>query len=193
VEQLDHNILYFFNYTIANTSLDALMSFLTNARNWIPVYALASSYLIWRHKWYGVRIVVAVALLAGFTDAFTNLYIKEFVERPRPCAIDAAGLPTISWLRLPDGGRGGFSMPSSHAVNNFAAVAFFLLLFPSRRTGMILFFIALLVAITRLYLGLHYPSDVAAGALFGLIIGYLFGKSFLWIEEKYFSKPNSIA
>jgi undecaprenyl-diphosphatase len=84
-------------------------------------------------------------------------------------------------------------MPSSHAVNNFAAVAFFILLFPSWRTGTVLFIIAFLVAVTRPYLGLHYPSDVVAGILIGLLMGYIFAKAFLWSEEKYFTKPKPIA
>ena len=190
MEQLDHSVLYFFNITIANDVLDGIMKFLTNVRHWIPVYVLACIYLIWRHKWYGVRVVVAVALLAGIADLVTNQLVKQLFERPRPCALDAGGQPLIAWLRLPDGGRGGFSMPSSHAVNNFAAVGFFVVLFPSLRTAIILFGVALLIAVTRPYLGLHYPSDMLVGAGFGLSAGYLYAKGFLAIEARFCSKPK---
>lgn len=191
MEQLDHSVLYFFNITIANDVLDGVMKFLTNVRHWIPVYALACIYLIGRYKWYGVRVVVAVAILAGLADLVTNQFIKQLFERPRPCSLDATGGPLIAWLRLPDGGRGGFSMPSSHAVNNFAAVGFFVVLFRSPRTTIILFGVALLIAVTRPYLGLHYPSDILAGAGFGLLAGYLFAKGFLAIEARFFSKPKA--
>lgn len=191
MEQLDHSVLYFFNITIANDVLDGVMKFLTNVRHWIPVYALACIYLIWRHKWYGVRVVVAVAILAGLADLVTNQFIKQLFERPRPCSLDASGQPLIAWLRLPDGGRGGFSMPSSHAVNNFAAVGFFVVLFPSIRGATILAALALLIAITRPYLGLHYPSDIVVGAVFGLTVGYLFAKGFHNIEARFFSKPKA--
>lgn len=191
MEQLDPNILYFLNQTIAGSVLDSVMVFITNVRNWIPVYILAASVAIWRFRWKGVRIVVAVALLIVIADQTTNQLIKPVFARPRPCAVDTAGTPLISWLRLPDGGRGGFSLPSSHAVNNFAAAAFFILLFPSRRTKTIVLSIAPIIAVTRPYLGLHYPSDVLAGAIFGLFLGYLIGKAFLYMELSYFDKPKA--
>ena len=106
--QLDQDILYFFNQTIASSALDTIMIFVTNVRYWIPVYIIASIIFIWRYKWHGVRIVITVALMVTAADMLTNQVIKQWIARPRPCSVDAAGVPIISWLRLPDGGRGGF-------------------------------------------------------------------------------------
>ena len=191
MEQLDLDILYFFNRTISSASLDGVMSFLTNVRNWIPIYLLAIVYLLWRHKWYGLRVVVAVAILAGLVDALTNVYVKDLIARPRPCAVDAAGIPLIDWLRLPDGGRHGFSLPSSHALNNFAAATFFVLLFPSRKVFIGVFAAASFIAMTRPYLGLHYPSDMLAGIIIGVLCGYIFAKAFLLLDKRYFYKSKT--
>ena len=188
-QQLELDILYFFNVTLSSSLLDVVMPFLTNSRNWIPVYSLASIFLVWKYKWRGVRIVFAVAIMVGVANTIPNVLVKEFIERPRPCATDAIGAQIISWIRLPDGMRFGFSMPSSHAVNNFATAMFFFVLFPSRKIFIWLFITASIVASTRLYLGLHYPSDTLAGAALGVVLGYVFVKGYLLLESKYAPKP----
>jgi undecaprenyl-diphosphatase len=183
---LDENILYFFNRTLSTDWLDLAMKFVTNSRNWIPFYGLVAIGFVWRYKWEGFRIVVAAAVLIGLANMLTNVLLKEIFMRPRPCAEVAPGIRLLDWVRLPDGMRYGFSMPSSHAVNNFAGAMFFSLLFPKRLTIILLFVAAFVVAMTRVYLGLHYPSDTLAGALIGIAIGYLFVKGYAKVEKKYF-------
>jgi len=192
LQQIDLDILYFFNVTLSSSFLDVAVPFLTNSRNWIPVYSLAALFLVWKYKWRGVRIVCAVAIMVGAANTITNVLVKEFIERPRPCATDAVGAYIISWIRLPDGMRFGFSMPSSHAVNNFATAMFFFILFPSRKIFLWFFIVATIVASTRLYLGLHYPSDTLAGAIMGIGIGYVFAKGYLLLEKKYFSRDEPL-
>lgn len=186
IEELDLEILYFFNVTLSSSFLDTAMTFLTNLRNWIPVYSLAAFFLVWKYKWRGVRVVLASALLVGVVNIITNVFIKEFFERSRPCATDAVGAQIVGWIRLPDGMRHGFSMPSSHAVNNFAIAIFFSIVFSTRKVMGWVFTIALIVALTRLYLGLHYPSDILAGIIFGIALGYYFAKGYIFLEGKYF-------
>lgn len=193
LQQLDLDVLYFFNVTLSSSLLDTVMPFLTNSRNWIPVYALAAVFLVWKHKWRGVRVVIAVAIMVGAVNLITNVVIKELIARPRPCATDALGNQIIPWIRLPDGMRFGFSMPSSHAVNNFATAMFFIVILPKRKEIIwSLFGIALIVGITRIYLGLHYPSDTIAGMLFGLGLGYLFARVDRVLEKKYFPNNESL-
>ncbi len=186
--QFDLNVLYFFNQTLSALWLDSVMIYLTNLQHWIPVYILSFVFVIWKFKWYGVRMVVACLLLVGLADLFTNRIVKEAVARPRPCSMinDPSGM--YSWIRTPDGARMGYSFPSSHAVNNFAGVVFFILLFPKNRKLLWLFVPATIVALTRPYLGLHYPSDVLGGIFIGAAIGWGFAALFKITERKYFLK-----
>ncbi len=188
-ESVDLGILYFINHTLAADWLDNVMVFLTNSRNWLPVYILSALFLIWKYKWHGVRMVVAVVILVSFANLITNVFIKDWIGRLRPCAELPTGLRVVEWIRLPDGMRGGFSLPSSHAVNNFCVAMFFSLLFRTRSVVITLFIVAFIVALSRPYLGLHYPSDTIIGAMMGMLLGYSFVKLFGMIEAKFFEKP----
>jgi undecaprenyl-diphosphatase len=184
---IDLNILYFFNVTLSAPWLDSVMIYLTNLQHWMPVYILAFGYLIFKFKWRGVRMVIACLLLVGVADFVTNKFIKELIARPRPCSLvsDPGGL--YSWLRTPDGPRWGYSFPSSHAANNFAGVVFFILLFPKKKSLFWLFVPATIVSISRIYLGLHYPSDLLGGMIIGALFGWIFALMYKKVEEKYFS------
>jgi membrane-associated phospholipid phosphatase len=154
------------------------------AKFWFPVYALAGIYLIWKKKMPGLRMVLAMVLLVLFSDQITQHVLKPLWDRPRPCALDEAGSPILGWLRLPFSGRSGPSFPSSHAVNNFAIAAFITLVFKDRRWLRVLFIVALLIGLARVYSGLHYPSDVVGGAMFGLLFGIIFSVGYLYLEER---------
>src|SRR5437868_15507188 len=106
--QLDLDILYFFNRTIAADWLDPVMIYLTVVGHWLPVYIFVAFFLIWKFKWYGVRLVLAAMVITTVSDVLTNRLLKEMIARPRPCVLinDPSGL--YSWIRTPDGIRSGF-------------------------------------------------------------------------------------
>ena len=85
------------------------------------------------------------------------------------------------------GCAGGYSFPSNHSLNNFAAAFFFYKLYPNLKIP--LFIAASLIALSRVYLGVHYPSDILGGAIIGSAIGYLFGIGDLKVLE-YIDKKN---
>ena len=104
-------------------------------------------------------------MLIAFCDQFSHNVLKEIFERLRPCK-------TLDDIITPAGCGDTYSFPSNHAFNNFAAATFFFLLYKNLKW--ILFTTAALISISRVYLGLHYPSDVFAGAILGILFGYLF-------------------
>ena len=105
-------------------------------------------------------LAITGALVAG--DAASSA-IKEAVERPRPPEDDPARLDAV--VRLPE----SHSFPSGHATTAFAAATAFAVLVPRFRVPALA--IAVLVALSRVYLGVHFVFDVIAGAALGSLIG----------------------
>ena len=151
---------------------DSFMTMFTGRFTWIPMYAM----VIWilfrscRAKNAATYLVALVAAIA-LTDQTCASVIRPAVERLRPSNIDN----TLSqFTYIVDGYRGGsYGFPSCHAANSFA-LAVFISLFVRRR-GFTLFILswALLNSYSRLYLGVHYPGDLLAGALVGSLFGLL--------------------
>lgn len=181
---LDLSILHFFNQTLGATWLDPIMIALTGVKFWAPIYLLSAVLVIYYQRWSGVRLVVSTLLMITVVNSVTNLAIKPIVDRQRPCAIVAADHHVVDDIRLPDGIRYGQSFPSSHALNNFAGVTLFILLFPKKRWLYWLVIPATLICITRLYLGLHYPTDILGGMIIGILFGWGWAKLHLTFERR---------
>ena len=144
--------------------IDSLMILLSDKLIWVPLYLwiifkLAESY---RHNllWVLVPLVLAVVI----SDQVTSAFMKPFFERLRPCRDPLLSDTVIIVSKC--GGRYGFA--SSHAANTMALGMFSWLYFRnSFAWGMITW--ALLVGLSRIYLGVHFPGDVVVGALIGIV------------------------
>jgi membrane-associated phospholipid phosphatase/GNAT superfamily N-acetyltransferase len=162
---IDIEILYFFNHSLSSHILDRFFSIITNVNNWFIAYIILLFISFFKGGIKGKIAVLGVILLIIFTDQVSYKILKEIFHRPRPCM-------ALTDIITPLGCNGTWSFPSNHAVNNFAAATFYYILFP--RLKWALFITAALVSISRVYLGLHYPSDILGGAIIGSGIGYLF-------------------
>jgi undecaprenyl-diphosphatase len=176
---IDLAIFYFVNHTISTGFLDKFFSIITNVNNWYIAYLILLGILFFKGGRVGKIAVLGVIILITVTDQTGYKLLKEFFERARPCN-------ALSDVLTPLGCTGSFSFPSNHAINNFAAAAFFSKLFP--RYKVVLFVTASLVAISRVYLGLHYPSDIIAGAAIGMIFGYIFSIAVLKLNDRFSRK-----
>jgi undecaprenyl-diphosphatase len=119
-----------------------------------------------------------VAIIAVWGAEWTEGVLKTAVARPRPCRV-------VEGLRLIVACPRSYSMPSGHAITSFAgAMPLYLLtrgyVTPVWRLYPLL--LAAAIALSRLYLGVHYPSDVLAGALLGAMIGSALSFLLLWIR-----------
>lgn len=164
---LDRAAFHFFNQDIVNGLFDRLFPVITNGRFWIAP-AILGGLFYWRSQKTRVLLILLLAIaLVGVTDLLTERLIKPFFHRLRPCD-PRAGLDSVRCLI---GIRRSWSFPSSHAVNSFALVSFFALLYPRRWVILIGLGIAGLVSFSRVYVGVHYPADIAFGALLGSALG----------------------
>jgi len=157
---MDTALFYYINRGIQNPLFDKLMPFITE-RTYVPFLLVIVPVFIRDMK--KTLLVIFLCLFALTLGDITANLLKHLFARPRPCH-------TLRDIRLLVGCGGSFSMPSNHAVNAFAFAAAFSHFF--RRTALPMFTIAILIGVSRVYVGVHYPSDVVVGAsLGGMVAG----------------------
>jgi len=164
---LDKQLFIFINQTLSNDFLDMIMPFITDKKNWIFIYIFGFIYLLIKHKWKGLVIITTLLIGVLIADQVSANLIKDWVGRLRPCH----DLDNVNLLVNCGSGK---SFPSAHATNNFFA-AFTLSHFFNKHRHKF-YIIAFLVAISRVFVGVHYPLDITAGALLGILIGFILTK-----------------
>tara|TARA_Y100000782_G_scaffold65950_1_gene71877 strand:- start:3 stop:530 length:528 start_codon:yes stop_codon:yes gene_type:complete len=155
-------LLKLFNRSVANPLFDLVFPFITDSSNWFLPLIVFYFYLF-RDDWKrALKVFLITVLCLALTDAVAAQIIKPVVGRIRPSH------ELADMVRLLVGRGGKYSFPSNHAANSMAFVIITGFFYPQMRRW--LFFIPILVGFSRVYVGVHYPSDVLAGAFFGFII-----------------------
>lgn len=173
----DHALFSSINGKWTNPLLDSAMPWVRHSNNWIPLYVVLLSFIIYKWGKKSWKWLVLVALNVTLTDQISSHLFKPFFHRLRPCADPE--LMQQSRLLL-DHCSGGFSFTSSHAANHFGIAVFLVVtLQPLLKNFRYLFLVwAALIAYAQVYVGVHFPLDILAGALIGIIVGYFNGKLF---------------
>ncbi|HWQ50968.1 MAG TPA: phosphatase PAP2 family protein [Terriglobales bacterium] len=169
---VDFAILNFIAAHLHSEVPDFVMPFISSLGSGCLVWFAAAAVLLMMRQTRPAGAALLLALV--FSLAACDLVIKPLVARPRPFEVNTA-------MRLLIPPPGGWSFPSGHTSAAFAATA---ALYKSRRPLLwrAAFVLAVLIAFSRLYLYVHYPTDVLAGALVGLTAGHVGYRSLPCLE-----------
>ena len=167
----DYWLMLKINKEWAVPSLDQIALLARESYIYVPFYIFLALFMILNFGKKGAWWVVTVLALAGLNDLLSSQVIKEIFDRPRPCR-DPMMAHQIRFIAKYCGMNGSFI--SSHASNHFAVATFIYqtLKFMSRKWSLV-FLWAAAICYAQVYVGVHYPSDVICGAVFGVIMGLL--------------------
>jgi undecaprenyl-diphosphatase len=173
IVRFDTYLFHLINTGFVAGWLDTLMPYVTEKFNFLGAIIVASVLILVlgkRKDRWGLLLLVFVVLSS---DLLSNT-LKHLFMRIRPCN-------ALEGVRLLAGCSHSYSFPSSHATNIFAAMVFLTARY--RRFFPVFLTIAVTVAYSRVYVGVHYPLDVAGGAVFGSVV------AIVWFEaDRRFTK-----
>ena len=163
LSQLDGQTLLFIQDHLRFEELNPFMIRFTNLGEFGLIWIIITVLLLIPKKSRRAGICSALALVASL--CVTNFFLKNYVARVRPYEV-VEGLTSLL------GPVGEWSFPSGHASSGFAPAA---AIYKSRpkRVGVPCIILAALLAWSRLYVGVHYPSDVIGGAIIGVLLGLI--------------------
>lgn len=175
--------LFIYLNNLGSIQWDGFWLFITNKFTAIPLYVFL---LFLTYKLVGFKrmliVLLFAILLVALSDQTANLFKYSF-KRLRPCHNN----DIASIIRIVKEGCGGlYGYFSGHAINSMAIAVFFGLLLKNKYKYLftILIFWAVIIAYSRIYVGVHYPLDVLTGMLFGLVYGFIFYKLLIYFLRK---------
>ncbi|MBS1490427.1 MAG: phosphatase PAP2 family protein [Bacteroidetes bacterium] len=189
VIELDKKLLLYLN-GFHNSFWDPVMYYCTQTLIWLPLYLFLILLIFKKYKVNGWYILAGAALTILLADQVTGSLMKPFFARLRP-----SREPSLQGLvHLVNNYTGGlYGFASSHAANTFGTALFiWLWLKPFYRYSFLIFFWAVFMTYTRIYLGVHYPGDILAGSLIGMLSGWLgfqFSAGLIHRAKKKLSRP----
>ena len=165
-----------------NSFFDPIMALASEKYFWIPFYAVILVIIIRKH---GVKslilIIPALVLLITLSDQISVNLFKNIFERYRPCY--NTSIQNLVHLVGSCGGQFGFI--SSHAANSFALATFLVLLMRNKALTWVMIIWACWLSYSRIYVGVHYPADVAGGMGLGFVVGLLVWRALRQINKKF--------
>lgn len=168
IEALDYGILEVFQQ-IQNMFLTHIFKFFTTIGEAGVIWIIAGIFLLIKKESRKYGVIVLLSLLMCLL--FGNGLLKNLIARPRPCWRH----PEVKMLiGIPK----DYSFPSGHTFSSFAGS--YSIFYWKKKYGYVAFAMAVMIAASRLYFFVHYPTDIFAGAIFGIFLSMVS----IWIVEK---------
>lgn len=159
----DSNILLFIQEHIRMPVLTPVVTLITGLGNAGIIWVLLSLLLLISPKTRTIGVMSIFALLGSLL--FNNILLKNLVHRTRPYDMINGLVPLV---KKPS----DFSFPSGHTGSSFASACVLYRRLP-KKAGIPAVVLAVLIGLSRLYVGVHYPSDVFVGMLIGIAVSFL--------------------
>lgn len=173
IKVVDYYLFIFINSKWVNPVFDVVFPAIRDKYFWAPLYIFLLFFFIINFKKKGYYLIILLILTIFVADQLSSSVLKPLIHRLRPCNDSYLH----NYIRLLVSSSSSFSFPSSHASNHFA-IAFFLIKIFSARFKWV-FPVSLVwaaaISYAQVYVGLHFPLDIIAGAVLGAVIGISMG------------------
>lgn len=173
---------FFFLNGSDSVYLDYFMWLFSSKAVWLPLAAFILFILSYRKNWKEILLVLlAIVLVITLCDQFASHLCKPFFARYRPTSHPdfMEQVETVFGYR-----SGKYGFISSHAANAFGFLTFSAMLFKHKLYGYTIFLWSVFTAYTRIYLGVHFISDIVFGALAGVFFGYVVYRLYVYVRKR---------
>ena len=174
IQNIDNQLIKIIANDFHQNVLDPIFPLVRNMFTWVPFYIIGAIWIFYKYKIVGLYWLLSLVIVVGITDSIGNYGFKKTFKRIRPC-----NDPLIkNDIKVLVECGSGYSFISNHAANHFAIATFIALSLSTKRKKLkyVLYFWAALIAFAQVYVGVHYVSDIIAGAIVGIIIANLINK-----------------
>lgn len=159
IQNIDVSIVLWIQNTLRSDSMTTFWSLITCLGNGGAFWIVSAVFLLCFKKTRPVGITALVSLM--LCNLATNLILKELFARPRPFQYTDAVIPLIK-------NPGDYSFPSGHTSASFSCAFIYYRMLPEKY-GIPSILLASMIAFSRIYLGVHYPTDILGGILVACI------------------------
>lgn len=184
IKQIDEAVLIFIKDNLSNNFFNIIMPIISALGNIGFIWILSAIIMISIKKYRNYGFAVLTALAIGYIIG--NIILKNIFARIRPYNM-------IEGIELLIEPLSDFSFPSGHTLSSFAAAT--VIFAANKKWGISAFILASLIAFSRMYLFVHYPTDILAGIVIGIFAAWITLLTFRklgWIENKY-SQENILS
>lgn len=186
VQEADNYLYRLINGQWAATWLDGFMKLVRNPFTWAPLYLFLLIWFFKRKREHFPLILLLSILCFALTDFTSAKLLKPYLARLRPCYETGLGWRSVV------GCGGQYGLPSSHASNHFGLATFWFMVVKGllRKKWYWVWAWAAMIGYAQVYVGVHYPSDILAGAALGMVMGTICTGIFYFIDFSFIRKKK---